>query len=329
MTHIERYIDYIRNIRRFSPRTVKIYSDVLDSYVHHALKEGETSDQVLIESLNLSELRAYQMELLDARKMSPRTVCQHMSALSGFCRYLIKDGVINSNPVALIPKPKTEKRLPHYYRKDAMEDYFKETEIYTSRERLDCFALSPESKEGKKSYQERLARMIISLLHGLGIRRSELISLNVGSIDFGRKVAKVHGKGDKMREIPLFEALIQEISLYLESVEVMTGGKRSLTEPLLVTYTGNRLYPAYVDRTVKSELGSRKGISGRRSPHVLRHTLATELMNEGAGLQTIKEMLGHSSLAATQVYTHNSIARLKDIYKRSHPRAKNGGKHGD
>ena len=124
MTHIERYIDYIRNIRRFSPRTVKIYSDVLDSYVHHALKEGETSDQALIESLNLSELRAYQMELLDARKMSPRTVCQHMSALSGFCRYLIKEGVINSNPVALIPKPKTEKRLPHYFRKDAMEEYF-------------------------------------------------------------------------------------------------------------------------------------------------------------------------------------------------------------
>jgi integrase/recombinase XerC len=96
-----------------------------------------------------------------------------------------------------------------------------------------------------------------------------------------------------------------------------------------MTYSGNRLYPAYVDRTVKRELGDVKGITGRRSPHVLRHSLATELMNEEADLNSIKEMLGHSSLATTQVYTHSSFARLKNIYEQAHPRAKNGGKHGD
>ena len=121
----------------------------------------------------------------------------------------------------------------------------------------------------------------------------------------------------------------EEILLYLKAVEALCGGKRSLTDPLLVTYGGRRLYPTYVDRAVKSELGDKEGITGRRSPHVLRHSLATTLLDKGSDLNSIKELLGHSSLAATQVYTHNSIARLKDIYKRAHPRAKNGGKHGD
>ena len=132
-----------------------------------------------------------------------------------------------------------------------------------------------------------------------------------------------------MREIPMIVSLSEEILLYLKAVEALTAGTRSLKSPLLMTYAGNRLYPAYVDRTVKRELGDVKGITGRKSPHVLRHSLATELMNEEADLNSIKEMLGHSSLATTQVYTHSSFARLKNIYERAHPRAKNGGKNGD
>jgi integrase/recombinase XerC len=170
---------------------------------------------------------------------------------------------------------------------------------------------------------------LISLLYNLGLRRAELISLTVGSIDFGRNIVKVTGKGDKMREIPLIASLCKEISLYLDAVETVCGGKRSLKEPLLITYKGKSLYPAYVDRVVKSELGDVKGITGRKSPHVLRHSLATELLNEDTNINSIKELLGHSSLAATQVYTHTDIARLKTIYKSAHPRAKNGGKNGD
>ena len=132
-----------------------------------------------------------------------------------------------------------------------------------------------------------------------------------------------------MREIPLIDALFEEILLYLKAVEVLVESERSLNEPLLVTYSGKRLYPVFVDRTVKSELSSEDGMTGRKSPHVLRHSLATGLLDEGADLNSIKEMLGHSSLAATQVYTHNSVTKLKTIYKSAHPRAKNGGKHGD
>ena len=132
-----------------------------------------------------------------------------------------------------------------------------------------------------------------------------------------------------MREIPLVDALFEEILLYLKAVEALVESERSLKEPLLVTYSGKRIYPVFVDRAVKKELSDVEGITGRKSPHVLRHSLATGLLDEGADLNSIKELLGHSSLATTQVYTHNSVARLKTIYKSAHPRAKNGGKYGD
>lgn len=326
---IDRYISYIRDIRRYSPRTVQLYGEVVRRYATVAFGTDDVSDSQLLESLNPSEIRSYEVRLLDEEGMVPKTVRLHLSALSGFCRFLVKEGLLESNPVRLVPKPKVEKRLPHFFRKDALDTYLKNTEIYSSQEYLDGFLQGPHTENGKKFYDERLARLIISMLYSTGLRRSELISLDVKDVDFGRKVVKVVGKGNKMREIPMIVSLSEEILLYLKAVEALMGGERSLKSPLLVTYSGRRLYPAYVDRTVKRELGDVEGITGRRSPHVLRHSLATELMNEEADLNSIKELLGHSSLATTQVYTHSSFARLKNIYERAHPRAKNGGKNGD
>ena len=326
---IDRYISYIRDIRRYSPRTVQLYGEVVRRYATVAFGTDDVSDSQLLESLNPSEIRSYEVRLLDEEGMVPKTVRLHLSSLSGFCRFLVKEGLLESNPVRLVPKPKVEKRLPHFFRKDALDTYLKNTELYSSQEYLDGFLQGPHSENGKKFYDERLARLIISMLYSTGLRRSELISLDVKDVDFGRKVVKVVGKGNKMREIPMIVSLSEEILLYLKAVEALMGGERSLKSPLLVTYSGRRLYPAYVDRTVKRELGDVEGITGRRSPHVLRHSLATELMNEEADLNSIKELLGHSSLATTQVYTHSSFARLKNIYERAHPRAKNGGKNGD
>ena len=326
---IDRYISYVRDIRRYSPRTVQIYEDVVRRYAKVVFGTDDVSDSQLIESLNVSELRSYEVTLMDVDEMAPKTVRLHMSALSGFCRFLVKEGCLKSNPVRLVPKPKVEKRLPQFFRNEPMQEYFKNTDVFSSQQYLDGFLEAPHSESGKKLYEARLARLVISMLFSTGLRRSELISLDVGDVDFGRKVAKVLGKGNKMREIPLIESLCEEILLYLKAVEALTAEERSLKSPLLVTYTGNRLYPAYVDRTVKRELDDVKGITGRRSPHVLRHSLATELLNEQTDLNSIKEMLGHSSLATTQVYTHSSFARLKDIYQTAHPRAKNGGKNGD
>ena len=331
MNIVSKYLSYIRNIRRYSQRTVEIYEGVLADFIPFACDgDTEPSDRRIVESLIPSIIRSYEVHLLDSDPpKSPRTVNLHLSVLSGFCKYLVKEGLLKSNPVKLISRPKEESRLPVFYKKEGMEEYFTQTQWHASAKELEAFIQDWHTKQGKESYGKRLARAIISTLYSLGLRRSELIGLTLADVDFGRKVVKVRGKGNKMREIPLTTSLSEEILLYLKAVEVMCGGQRSLKEPLFVTYTGRSLYPAYVDRTVKSELGDVKGLTGRKSPHVLRHSLATELMNEEADLNSVKELLGHSSLAATQVYTHSSIARLKDIYKHAHPRAKNGGKYGD
>jgi integrase/recombinase XerC len=241
----------------------------------------------------------------------------------------MKKELIRSNPVKVLPRPKDSRRLPHFYQASSMSRYFDSTSYMVDQDSLDEFLSCKNQKRHKILYERRLSRLVISMLYSLGLRRAELIGLSVSDVDFGRKVVKVRGKGNKMREIPLIVSLSKEILLYLKAVETLTGEERSLKSPLMVTYAGKPLYPAYVDRTVKRELGDVKGITGRKSPHVLRHSLATELMNEKADLNSIKEMLGHSSLATTQVYTHSSFARLKNIYQTAHPRAKNGGKNGD
>ena len=265
------------------------------------------------EWLNVQAIRSYEVYLLDKKKESAKTVSLHLSVLSGFCRFLMKQGLLESNPVRLVARPKQEKRLPVFYREDAMREYFGQTKGVLEYGR----------------YEDQLRRMILGMLYGTGIRRSELISLNRSSVDLSRRVLRVRGKGDKIREIPLTPSLCDEILLYLQSVDSLKCADTAPEAPLLQTPRGGRLYPVYVDRAVKEALGDVPGISGRKSPHVLRHTLATELLDGGADLNSIKELLGHGSLAATQVYTHNSIERLQNVYKSAHPRAKNDGNHGD
>ena len=331
MNIIDEYIAYVRDVRRYSQRTATIYEGVLNDYFRFASRDGViTSDGEFSKAFNVSEIRQYEAAMLSGNPpMSSRTVNLHLSALSGFCRYLMQKGYLKSNPVRLVAKPKVEKRIPQFFRKDAMSKYFETTAHILDESQFDCFAAGWQTATGKKYYERLLERLLISSLYSLGIRRAELIGLRIGDVDYGRNVVKVRGKGDKMREIPLVASLSEEILLYLKAVETMCGRERSLTEPMFVTYKGSPLYPNYVDRAVKSALGDVRAIKGRKSPHVLRHSLATELMNGDTGLNSIKELLGHSSLAATQVYTHSSIARLKDSYERAHPRAKNGGKHGD
>ena len=298
---IDEYIRYIKDVRRYSERTAEIYRSVLEEYFAFA------------EGLSAIELRTYVVHLLDDKKESARTVNLHLSVISGYCKFLMKTGELKSNPVRLVTRPKQEKRLPEFYREDAVAGWF-------------------ESHKGTLefgSYESKLRYMIVSLLVGTGMRRSELIGLDVGDVDFSRSILKVSGRGDKIREIPLTPSICEEISLYLSAVSSLTECAYDPQQPLLRTSKGSRLYPVLVDRAVKSELGAVPEITGRKSPHVLRHTLATELLGDGTDLNSIKELLGHSSLAATQVYTHNTIERLQNVYQSAHPRAKNGSKNGD
>lgn len=312
---IDSFINYIKSVKRYSPRTCDVYRKVLEDY------RDFFSDDVpdIVGALTPQLIRSYEVHLLDGNKDDARTVNLHLSVLSSFCKYLMKQGLLESNPVHGVSRPKMEKRLPVFYREDSMDKYFADTQYVVERDDM-----------GMKSlYEERLRRLIISILYNTGIRRSELIALNRSSVDFSRGVMSVTGKGDKMREIPLLASFCNEISLYLQSVDTMVECSGTADTPLLVTVKGSRLYPVYVDKAVKTELGTVAGITGKKSPHALRHTLATELLNDGADLNSIKELLGHSSLAATQVYTHNSIEKLKTVYNHAHPRAKSGGNYGD
>ena len=349
----DEFISYISGVRRYSPRTRSIYADVLQDFRKFAagrslpggnvqVNADETAElpdgEALTKTLTPTVLRDYEFHLVEDRKLGARTVNQHISVLSSFCRWLVGRGLLKSNPGKVVKRPKVEKRLPMFYRESSMEEYFQNTAYAAGQESLDELQSLSDSMTIKDSgafkmaeylYDRRLRRLIISILYSTGMRRAEMLDLKIGSVDFSRGVVTVHGKGDKMREIPLTISLSKEISLYLKAAESVAGRIRASGEPLLTTFGGSALYPVFVDRAVKKELGTVEDITGRKSPHVLRHTLATELLNDGADIYSIKELLGHSSLAATQVYTHNSIEKLRKVYINAHPRAKRGGKNGD
>ena len=187
MNLIPRYISYIRSARRYSSRTVALYDRILNDFADSVCSDGTT----LTEHLDPNGIRSYEVMLLDERKLAPKTVNLHLSVLSGFSRFLIKEGILKSNPVSIVSRPKVSKRLPEFFRQDAMQEYFSNTEYFAGREDLEAFLQAPMTKTGRQAYERRLARLILNLLYTLGIRRSELLSLTVVSVDFGRKIVKM------------------------------------------------------------------------------------------------------------------------------------------
>jgi integrase/recombinase XerC len=214
MEIIRKYIDHVRNIRRYSERTVRLYEDVLNRYVRMVFPDGAPDESGFIESFNRFEIRGFMVALMEDEGLSPKSVSLHMSALSSFCRYLVKEGKLKSNPVRMVIRPKVEKRLPEYFREEAMQAYFDKTREEASSKYLVAFKENLDNDNGKRLYQQRLARLIISILYDTGLRRSELIGLKIENVDFARQTLKVVGKGNKMREIPLLASLCQEILLY-------------------------------------------------------------------------------------------------------------------
>ena len=283
--------------------------------------------EIFSDDLTVEHVRNYEIYLMEEKGLSPSTIHLYLSSLSSLCKYMIKQGLLKNNPVLGIRKPKLDKRLPYFFHKQALDEYFKSNHYYASEESL---YISGNHKENKFLYNRRLEHLVIATLYCTGIRRGELISLKVEDFDMQRHVIRILGKGNKMREIPIISSLCKEISLYLQAVKLMAGVEQNAQSPLFVTFSGGKIYPMLVDRLIKQGLGKEENITGQKSPHVLRHTIATELLNDGTSLYSIKEFLGHSSLAATQVYTHSSISKLKKVYETAHPRAnKNGGKNGD
>ena len=338
---IRQYIKYISSIKRYSPRTCSLYSQVLGEFFVYAAPESfsswkmgaafpPASANLCRECLTPRMIRGYEVDLVDGKKLSARTVDLHLSALSSFCKWLMSQDVLESNPVKLVARPKVGKRLPSVIKRDDIAAYLADTDDFVFNSSIAGIKgtfVSREKqlqimKDFKNDYEKRLARCIISVLYTAGLRRAELIGLQRYNFYSARRVLRVTGKGDKTREIPLTEKTAREIVLYMEAAQKYIPAASGHSTDLFLTPSGRPLYPQYVERVVKKELSAYAKTSGRISPHVLRHSIATELLSDGAELLSIKEFLGHSSLAATQVYTHTSAARLREVYKAAHPRAK-------
>ena len=309
------YIQYIRVQKRYSPRTQELYADVLlryylyiygaddvaglDEKVDEEIASGEFS---LPRLLAPNHIRGY-LAMCMENGLQARSVNLHLSALSGYCRWLLLRGELESNPARSVPRPKEKSRLPHFYGAEPLNEYFQ--------------------GEMPQDYPSMRDRLIVLLIYATGMRRQEVADLTVDMVDLGRKVFKITGKGDKDREIPIIPVLYEKILVYLQKRTEQFGV--DINNSFFLTDKGAQLYLNFVNKAVRKELAGLKGFEGKISPHVLRHSFATHLLNGGAELNSIKEVLGHSSLAATQVYTHNSFEQLKKIYVTAHPRAKKGG----
>ena len=305
------FIDYLKVKRRDSPRTVKLYGDAVEDFLRSSFSEKQPGDEELedgeiLSVLKFQVIRGYVSSLMD-RGLDSRTVNLHLSALSTFCNYLVRQKRLSSNPVKEVVRPKEKKRLPSFFSPEALKLYFD----------------TPVSDD----YPSVRNRLIVTLLYDTGLRRAEAASLRIRDIDLSRGTITIIGKGDKQRSIPIVESLREKIGDYLLLREDFLKEKSSektakAPDSFFLSDAGGSAYPEFINRTVKSELSKAKGLSGKKTPHTLRHSFATSLLNNGADLNSIKEALGHSSLAATEVYTHNSFEKLKEIYKTAHPRAK-------
>ena len=294
-TEIQSFIDYLKFEKRYSVHTIISYHTDLSSFSEYLNKQY---GDLRLAEITHSFIRSWLADLKE-KKLTSKSINRKISTLRSFFKYHLKRGAIKVMPTVNVIAPKISKRLPVFV---------KEADTKQLLETLNA------STEDWKTLN---ARMLISLFYATGMRVSELINLKVKQLDPARSQLRVLGKGNKERIIPVSKELFQEIRNY-------QGLKRKAfevkEEVLLVTERGKRMYPKYAWLLVNKYLGQASTID-KKSPHVLRHTFATHLMNNGADLNAVKELLGHASLAATQVYTHNTIEKLKDVHKRAHPKA--------
>jgi len=292
------FLDYLKFEKRFSPHTVDAYQGDLNQLADFLNSVHGVTDP---SDIKVGHLRSWMVHLLEEGCV-PRTIHRKMATVKSWFRFLRKRGVVDANPASRVVLPKVGKRLPTVIDESEMRRLF-------------------ELVEWGAEFEGVRDRLVMALLYQAGLRRSELIGLKTGNIDTARRTLKVTGKGDKSRIIPFGENLALQIEHYLSKrCEVI---QNIWTETLLLGRAGKPLSEKQVYLMVRKYL-SMVTTRQHMSPHVLRHTFATHLSNRGAELTAVKALLGHSSLAATQVYMHNSADRLRRVYLQSHPKA--GGK---
>jgi len=295
----EKFIDYIRYEKRFSAHTITAYQHDLQQFADFLQFQYDLME---ISQATHEMVRSWLVQLL-SDNITPRSVNRKLSVLKSYFRFCKKQGFILESPMAKVIAPKTSKFLPVYLEKEPLEKLF-------------------SSISFDQGFQGIRDKLILMVFYSTGMRLSELCALKIGSVDFQSKSIKVTGKRNKERILPVGDYLLKNIELYLSEREkiMVNSGTNNKEASFFVTLKGKPIYQRLVYNIVHRYL-SNVSTLGKLSPHVLRHTFATHMLNDGADLNAIKEILGHSSLAATQVYTHNTIEKLKSIYNHAHPRA--------
>ena len=286
------YLEHLRIEKAYSNHTIRAYGDDLSQFTGFIRDHYEFVDLLHVRA---DHVRSWMVHLMN-QKVKAKSIHRKLSSLSGFFKYSRKRSWMKHNPMSKIIQPKSSRRVPEFVSKEDMTRLFS----------------GPYFDNDFHGVRDHL---VMAFLYQTGIRRQELISLKQADIDFSQNLMKVMGKGKKERIVPFGPELTKLIHQYLRLKE--NEGFSGASE-LLLTDKGNPLYPKWVYNKAKHYLSMISSID-KRSPHVLRHSFATHLLNEGADINAVKELLGHSSLAATQVYTHSSIEELKTIYKKAHP----------
>lgn len=292
---IQSFLDYLKFERRYSPHTLTSYTTDLIDFFDYLESHFDIVD---VKAINSGFIRSW-LAGLKEKGLTSKSVNRKISSLKSFFKYLLKTGEIENSPMNNVISPKISKRLPVFMKEE------------------DTKKLVLTLNQSAEDWKSLNAKMLITIFYATGMRLSELINLKEKQIDFSRGHIKVLGKGNKERIIPVSKEVIEVIGEYQQLKRRDFVGTEDY---LLITEKGNKLYPRYAWQLVNQVLGQASTLD-KKSPHVLRHTFATHLMNNGADLNAVKELLGHSSLASTQVYTHNTIAKLKDIHKKAHPKA--------
>ena len=297
MNELERFISYLSLEKRFSKHTIIAYQGDLTQFRDYLVTQYQLEDFTQVSHFII---RSWAVSLIE-QGLDTRSVNRKLTCLRTFYRFLMKNQLVTKNPMQKVQAPKNSTKLPEYLEDQKMDQLL-------------------EPKLDDSSYEALRNNLIIDFFYRTGVRLSELINIKINDVNLYNLTVTVLGKRNKMRQIPLtnkFKVLIQK---YLVARSDFMKENGTVHDYFFTENNGNQMYPKFVYRLVKTEI-SKVSTSKKRSPHILRHTFATTMLNHGADINAIKELLGHSSLAATQVYTHNSIEELKEIYKQAFPKA--------
>lgn len=296
MNDIEKFLAYLRFEKRFSVHTLLAYETDLIQFKDYLVTQYQTED---LATATHFYIRSWVVSLMDAQT-DARSVGRKITTLRSFYRFLVRSGVMQRSPMLKVQAPKVAKRLPEYIDEPRMEQLLEQ----------------PEGDDFE-AYRNWL---IMDFFYRTGVRRAELIGLKVEDVNLYNLTINVLGKRNKVRQIPITNSFRGLIENYLRLRSVFLEEQGQQNDWFFVDNKGNQMYPVFVYRLVKSAI-SKVSTGKKKSPHVLRHTFATTMLNHGADINAIKEILGHASLAATQVYTHNSVEKLREIYKQAFPKA--------